>query len=74
MLAKVCVMLIQAYRLIISPWLPASCRFTPSCSVYAQQAIARHGVWHGGGLTLRRLLKCHPWGPAGFDPVPEKRE
>lgn len=74
MLAKLFILIIQAYRLIISPWFPASCRFTPNCSAYAQQAIARHGAWRGGGLTVRRLLKCHPWGPAGFDPVPEKRE
>ena len=74
MLVKFCVLAIQAYRLILSPWLPATCRFTPSCSVYAQQAIALHGVWRGGRLTLRRLLRCHPWGPTGFDPVPDKRD
>ncbi len=74
MFAKLCLIAIHAYRFIISPWFPSSCRFTPSCSTYALQAITRHGVWRGGGLTLRRLLRCHPWGPAGFDPVPEKWE
>ena len=74
MFATCCVMLIKAYRLIISPWFPATCRFTPTCSTYAMQAIGRHGVWRGGGLALKRLLKCHPWGASGFDPVPEKPE
>ena len=74
MIAKGLVILIQAYRLIISPWFPAACRFRPTCSAYAIQALARHGVWRGGGLALKRLLKCHPWGASGYDPVPDKRE
>ena len=63
--------LIVSYRYLISPWLGNHCRFYPSCSLYAQQAIERHGAWHGTGLALRRLLRCHPFHPGGYDPVPE---
>jgi uncharacterized protein len=62
--------LIGAYQLLISPILPASCRFEPSCSHYAQEAIATHGVLRGLALALRRILRCHPWGGSGYDPVP----
>jgi len=64
---------IRAYQLTISPWLGANCRFDPTCSCYADTAIARFGPWHGGYLALRRLLRCHPWGGQGYDPVPERR-
>lgn len=63
--------LIQAYRYGISPVLPASCRFYPSCSAYALEAVRRHGALRGAWLALRRLLRCHPWGDCGHDPVPE---
>ena len=63
--------LIRAYQLLISPVLPASCRFTPGCSAYGMEAIRRHGAILGGWLTLRRLARCHPWGGWGDDPVPE---
>jgi len=62
--------LIGVYRYLISPLLGPNCRFHPSCSEYAAQAIARHGVWGGLGLSLRRVLRCHPWNPGGYDPVP----
>ncbi|MBI3344322.1 MAG: membrane protein insertion efficiency factor YidD [Gammaproteobacteria bacterium] len=62
--------LISAYRYLVSPFLGSCCRFTPSCSCYAQDAIARHGVMSGGWLALRRLARCHPWHPGGADPVP----
>jgi uncharacterized protein len=62
--------LIRAYQLLVAPLLPPSCRYYPSCSHYAAQAIARHGPWQGALLGLRRLLRCHPWGGAGYDPVP----
>lgn len=64
--------LIRAYQLLISPVLPASCRFTPSCSAYGLEAIRRHGALKGGWLTLRRLGRCRPWGGWGDDPVPER--
>jgi putative membrane protein insertion efficiency factor len=62
--------LIGAYQLLISPLLLPSCRFEPSCSHYAQEAIAEHGALHGIILTLKRLKRCHPWGGSGYDPVP----
>ena len=63
---------IRLYQLIIAPWLGERCRFYPSCSVYAYDALARHGLARGLWLAIKRLLKCHPWHPGGFDPVPEK--
>lgn len=60
---------IRAYRLSISPWLPPACRFYPSCSVYAEGAIERHGAVKGLLYALRRLCRCHPWGGGGYDPV-----
>jgi len=63
--------LIRLYRFSISPLLGPHCRFTPSCSAYGLEAIQRHGPWRGGWLTLRRLLRCHPFTPCGCDPVPD---
>ncbi len=62
--------LIRAYRYAVSPWLGQNCRFHPSCSVYAEQALDRHGLFRGAGLALKRLCRCHPWHPGGYDPVP----
>lgn len=61
---------IEFYRKYVSPLTPPSCRFTPTCSLYALEAIRRYGPFKGGYLTLRRILKCHPWGGSGYDPVP----
>ena len=61
--------LIGLYKYAISPWLPMACRFTPSCSEYAQEAIATYGVFKGGWLGFRRILRCHPWGGHGHDPL-----
>ena len=61
---------IRFYQGAISPMLPPSCRFTPTCSQYAVEAIRRHGPAKGGWLALRRILRCHPWGGSGYDPVP----
>lgn len=63
---------IIAYRRWLSPVLPARCRFYPSCSAYALEAIASHGALRGTGLALRRLLRCHPFHPGGYDPVPPR--
>lgn len=61
----------RIYRLLLSPALGQSCRFEPSCSRFAEQALERHGWRKGAGMAVRRLLRCHPWGgPGGFDPVP----
>lgn len=69
---KILVHLIRAYRYLVSPLLGNNCRFYPSCSRYAEEAIARHGVIRGGWLALRRLLRCHPWHVGGCDPVPNE--
>lgn len=66
--------LLRCYRYFISPLLGPRCRFYPSCSAYAEEALIKHGVWRGSQLTLRRLLKCHPWHPGGMDFVPEAKE
>lgn len=63
--------LIRAYQLLLSPYLPLSCRYHPSCSAYGIEAFARHGLLAGLWLTARRLARCQPWGGAGLDPVPE---
>jgi putative membrane protein insertion efficiency factor len=63
-------MLIRLYQRFISPALPPSCRFVPSCSQYTYEAIARYGVLKGSWLGLRRLSRCHPFNPGGYDPVP----
>jgi putative membrane protein insertion efficiency factor len=68
----VLVKLIEGYRRYISPWTKPSCRFTPTCSRYALEAIERFGALKGGWLALRRILRCHPLHPGGYDPVPEK--
>lgn len=65
--------LIRLYQLAISPLLGPNCRYAPSCSEYAREAIARFGPLRGGWLALRRLGRCHPWGGSGYDPVPEKQ-
>ena len=62
--------LIVTYRRVISPMLPPSCRFEPTCSTYALEALERHGPWRGSWLTVRRVLRCNPLGGSGFDPVP----
>jgi putative membrane protein insertion efficiency factor len=64
---------IAVYRRAISPLSTPSCRFVPSCSAYAEEAVARFGPWRGARLAVGRLLRCHPWGPFGYDPVPETK-
>jgi len=62
--------LIRFYQYFISPFWPGVCRYGPSCSEYGREAFERHGLLRGGWLTLRRILRCHPWGGSGYDPVP----
>ena len=67
------VLLVKGYRLLLSPWLGSSCRFEPTCSRYALEALERHGALTGSCLTLARIGRCHPWCDGGFDPVPEHK-
>lgn len=64
---------VKAYKKGISPFLPNACRFQPTCSEYMIEAIEKHGIVYGLYLGIKRLLRCHPWGKSGFDPVPEKK-
>lgn len=70
MLGKLMLWLIKFYRNCISPFLPPTCRYTPTCSQYAQEAISKYGPFKGGWLALKRILRCHPFGGSGYDPVP----
>ena len=69
---KILIALIKFYQFFISPLCPGTCRFRPTCSQYMIEAIATHGVVKGLYLGIKRLLKCHPWGGSGYDPVPPK--
>jgi hypothetical protein len=70
MTAKILLALIRVYQIVLSPFFGGACRFEPSCSVYASEAIRTHGAVRGSWLAIRRLSKCHPLGSHGFDPVP----
>lgn len=63
--------IVRFYQAAISPYLPASCRYTPTCSHYTIEALQKHGLWKGGWLAIKRISSCHPWGGSGYDPVPE---
>ena len=62
--------LIKVYQNLISPLFPATCRYQPTCSHYAKEALQKHGLFKGGFLAIKRILSCHPWGGSGYDPVP----
>jgi putative membrane protein insertion efficiency factor len=74
MIKKVCLAIIWFYQNAISPYIKPHCRFRPTCSQYAYTAISRFGALKGSYLSLRRILKCHPFHEGGYDPVPEKKE
>jgi uncharacterized protein len=74
MFKKIFISTIRFYQFAISPIKPPSCRFYPTCSHYGLEAVQRFGALKGGWLTLKRILKCHPFHPGGVDPVPEKKE
>ena len=67
---RVLIWLVRGYQVALSPLLPPTCRFVPSCSAYAVEALERHGAVRGSWLTIRRLARCHPFCPGGYDPVP----
>ncbi len=69
-LARLAALPVLGYRLVFSPWVGHGCRFQPTCSAYALEALRRHGALRGGWLALRRLARCHPWGGSGVDEVP----
>jgi putative membrane protein insertion efficiency factor len=64
------IILIKIYQVLISPLIPPSCRFTPTCSQYTLEALKKYGILKGSWLGFRRIIKCHPWGGSGYDPVP----
>lgn len=66
------ILIIKIYQILISPLTPATCRYLPTCSHYAKEALEKHGLFKGGKLAIKRIFSCHPWGGSGFDPVPEK--
>lgn len=68
--AYVCALPVRAYRLLWSPWVGQNCRYQPTCSAYALEALEQHGALRGGWLSLKRIARCHPWGSDGYDPVP----
>ena len=68
------ILLVRFYQTAISPFTPATCRYSPTCSSYTIEALQKHGLFYGGWLALKRILSCHPWGGSGYDPVPEKKE
>lgn len=66
--------IVGLYRVAISPWLGNNCRYAPSCSAYAMESLRVHGAFRGSWLAAKRILRCHPWGGAGYDPVPEEED
>lgn len=64
--------LIKVYQTLISPFFPSTCRYQPTCSHYAKEALIKHGILKGSWLALKRILSCHPWGGSGYDPVPDE--
>ncbi len=73
MIARFLIAVLRGYKRFVSPVLPPACRFSPSCSEYAVEAIEKHGPFDGVRLAVRRIVRCAPWHPGGFDPVPEGR-
>lgn len=74
MIKKLMILLIRFYQKFLSPILPNVCRYKPSCSEYFIEALQIHGVFKGSYLGIKRILRCHPWGGSGYDPVPQKKQ
>lgn len=73
-LARIFALPVKAYRLTFSPWIGFNCRYHPTCSAYALEALEKHGAWRGAWLAARRVARCHPFGGSGIDNVPEPRQ
>ncbi|TCP40448.1 membrane protein insertion efficiency factor YidD [Rhodovulum marinum] len=73
-LARLVALPIRAYRLILSPWIGFNCRYQPTCSAYALEALEKHGALRGGWMAAKRILRCNPWGGCGYDPVPDPKD
>ena len=73
LLAQIVAVPVRLYRLVFSPWVGHTCRYQPTCSAYALEALEKHGALRGSWLTIRRITRCHPWGKSGYDPVPDER-
>jgi putative membrane protein insertion efficiency factor len=73
-LAHLAALPVRAYRLLLSPWLGLSCRYQPTCSAYALEALEKHGAIRGTWLAIRRIARCHPGGGSGYDPVPDRED
>lgn len=73
-LAHLLALPVRLYRVLLSPWVGHNCRYQPTCSAYALEALEKHGAVRGGWLTFRRLCRCHPWGSSGYDPVPDRHK
>lgn len=67
------IILVKFYKIFISPFLGSNCRYTPTCSSYAIDALKKHGIFYGGWLSIKRIVSCNPWGGHGHDPVPNKK-
>ena len=70
-LTYIAYLIVKAYQVVVSPFLGANCRYNPTCSAYALEALKKFGIIKGGLLTIKRIAKCHPWGGSGHDPVPK---
>lgn len=70
-MSTILILIVRGYQVVLSPLLPAACRYHPTCSHYAIEAIEKHGAWRGGWLALKRIGRCHPFRAGGFDPVPD---
>lgn len=73
MVARLLIGLIKIYRYVLAPWVGGACRFSPTCSCYAIDALQQHGAWRGLALTIGRILRCQPWCAGGYDPVPNRK-
>ncbi len=68
------IFLVRFYQTAISPFTPATCRYSPTCSQYTLEALQKHGAFYGSWLSIKRIVSCNPWGGSGYDPVPDKKE